>query len=551
MKPTVTRMVPNYILQNHHRFNFDDAKGNPHLTEVSNALDTVNVELEMMPVASIAHAERETPAVRAQQIPTVDVVTEARSERLQRNESAMSSDARSDEDEPLPYSAARTQPETMRNPPSVADGANSAILNLLKTNATSRPPLTSISMPVGLFNTSTRFDVKRGRDVTSSSDNGGQTEMDKVSYEGYKCSSGKEKSRHGYVIQSHLEARERSVIDKNIVEEFEVESRYTEIESPQDTLVNETGCGAEQSLPNLRMTSFHFTAPFASLSPATDISFDRASERSAGHSPTSDTFGDGETVLIHEEQQDIKFNPKDLHAQKQGQIKHRRVISTTSSTGLSIKPYMPTRVRSRTNEGILELRAGTHNASMSEKRTHQHRRKISLGLPINIPPPAPAPSVVPEHISSISTREERELEYKQRHTFIGTASLDDFLEVLELSPDHTTTKPKVAKAFVFLASMEQLLARQSSSQATGWDLISRITPEITYGNFDYLAQAHIKLGSVTLRQFLQLIPFDEKDSIAAMGVVGAFCAASHLDKNVGSGVGGSKAKAFRIWMLKQ
>ena len=43
--------------------------------------------------------------------------------------------------------------------------------------------------------------------------------------------------------------------------------------------------------------------------------------------------------------------------------------------------------------------------------------------------------------------EERELEYKHRHIFVGTASLDDFLEILEVGPTYTTTKRQVAKAF--------------------------------------------------------------------------------------------------------
>ncbi|KAF2799695.1 hypothetical protein K505DRAFT_230443, partial [Melanomma pulvis-pyrius CBS 109.77] len=186
-----------------------------------------------------------------------------------------------------------------------------------------------------------------------------------------------------------------------------------------------------------------------------------------------------------------------------------------------------------------------------------HRRKISLALPIKVRPvrhqiplPAPTPPTVPEKTAPASSQVERELEYQHRHTFIGTASLDDFLEVLELSQDHTTTKSKVAKAFVILASTEQLLARQSSSHGTGWELVSRITPDVSSGHTDYLTQALVKLGSITLRQFLELIPFNDKDETAAMSVVEAFCGASHLDKTVGSGTG-SKAKAFRSWLLKQ
>jgi hypothetical protein len=65
-----------------------------------------------------------------------------------------------------------------------------------------------------------------------------------------------------------------------------------------------------------------------------------------------------------------------------------------------------------------------------------------------------------------------------------------------------------------------------------------------------LVQAHVKLGYVALRQFLELIKFDEKDVTNAMGVIEAFCAASHMDRTAGSGAG-SKAKAFRSWILSK
>ncbi|CAN9471713.1 unnamed protein product [Alternaria alternata] len=147
--------------------------------------------------------------------------------------------------------------------------------------------------------------------------------------------------------------------------------------------------------------------------------------------------------------------------------------------------------------------------------------------------------------------EERDLEYKHRHTFIGTASLDDFIEILEISKTHTTTKGAVARAFVQLASAEQLYARQCSTRNNGWELItptSLTVMDVT--SVDYIVQLRVKLGSITLRQFLDLIPFDEDDEAAAVHVVEAFSIASHMDTTAAIGTI-SKAKAFRSWLVEQ
>lgn len=144
------------------------------------------------------------------------------------------------------------------------------------------------------------------------------------------------------------------------------------------------------------------------------------------------------------------------------------------------------------------------------------------------------------------TPAERELEYKHRHTFVGTASLDDLLELLEMNATYMTTKAAVMRAFVSLASNEQLQARQSSTQPNGWDLVSRVTPDISIT--DFVAQLQVKLGSITLRQFLDMVPFDEKTDVMALRVVEAFSIASHIDAKAGMDAG-SKARAFRNWMI--
>jgi hypothetical protein len=117
------------------------------------------------------------------------------------------------------------------------------------------------------------------------------------------------------------------------------------------------------------------------------------------------------------------------------------------------------------NDGVLELKTGTPAANTPKTLAHQHRRKISMNLPIKVQffkhfvfmPLVLAPLTIIETFPSVPTFGERELEYKQCHTFIGTASLDDFLEILEHSSDHTITRPNVSKTFIILASTDSSL----------------------------------------------------------------------------------------------
>ncbi|KAH8731560.1 hypothetical protein GQ44DRAFT_604639 [Phaeosphaeriaceae sp. PMI808] len=251
--------------------------------------------------------------------------------------------------------------------------------------------------------------------------------------------------------------------------------------------------------------------------------------------------------------------------------RHSRAPSTEPNFRSAKRASLPLRARTKTNEGLLQLQA---NPTKPERPTTAQERRISLGIPIkgaiaqaeglqrskfgtllDTPPQTPKTprtprTRAPEKSGPAATlrQKERDLEYKHRHTFIGTASLDDFLEVLEVSQDHTTTKAAVGKAFLVLASSERLLARQASSTAVGWDLVSRTIPDVV--NTDYVVQAHVKLGSITLWQFLDLIPFDDQEETGAMNVVEAYSAASHMDSKAGVGAT-SKAKAFRSWMVHQ
>ncbi|KAJ4291960.1 hypothetical protein N0V90_009858 [Kalmusia sp. IMI 367209] len=218
------------------------------------------------------------------------------------------------------------------------------------------------------------------------------------------------------------------------------------------------------------------------------------------------------------------------------------------------------RARRITNDSVLELKASPAKLGQVKSPAKQHRRKVSLKLPVNVrkpqhgPPPlktlTPSP-VLDEDTLALYEREERELEYKHRHIFIGTASLDDFLEILEVHPStYITTKRQVTKAFGILACAEQVQARQSSISSAGWNFVTRITSDDILTRTDYLTESHVKLGSISLGKFIAKIPFDDKEEIDATKVVDAFCLASRLDGEATYG-SQSKAKAFRIFMVRE
>jgi len=251
-------------------------------------------------------------------------------------------------------------------------------------------------------------------------------------------------------------------------------------------------------------------------------------------------------------------------------LRHRRYLSSQSSFEVTETPQIPLRSRSRTNDGLLLFGANSSKETTDNAPEIRHRRKVSLNLPVNThasqvsttqPFGKPGVKSCTKRTSGMETAyyttsvdvltpEERDLEYKHRHTFIGTGSLDDFLETLETTPNHTATKDAIARAFVHLAASEQLYARQCSA-GQGWDLVMRTTLSlIDVTSVDYIVQSQVKLGSITLRQFLDLVPFDEVDEVAALRVVEAFSIASRLDATACIAAR-SKARAFRKWMVDQ
>lgn len=246
---------------------------------------------------------------------------------------------------------------------------------------------------------------------------------------------------------------------------------------------------------------------------------------------------------------------------------HQRQASIDSAFDATETPSVSVWSRSKTDDGLLPFKANAARDSMAPSpKPARHRRKISLNLPINTPVDlsegfrqpefseragSPRRKLAPISISNSLKPEERELEYKHRHTFIGAGSLDDFLELLEISSTYTTTKAAVARAFIHLSSTEQRYARQCSTSPEGWHLVSRTTLDVMdITSVDYLLQLQVKLGSITLRQFLDMIHFDDENEATAVHIIEAFSAASHIDSQSGVGVG-SKARAFRSWLVTQ
>ena len=258
------------------------------------------------------------------------------------------------------------------------------------------------------------------------------------------------------------------------------------------------------------------------------------------------------------------------HMQRQNP-RYCRHSSSNSAFGTVGVASVPLRSRSKTNAGLLSFKASPFKDHMNKPVRGFHRRKISLNLPVKaqviqpeVSPRSKLPdlnscAVLPHRLQTAPktamvntlTPEERDLEYKHHHTYIGTGSLDDFLELLEVSDIHLTTQNAVVKAFLQLSSTEQTYARQFSPEPDGWELVSRVKLDVMdVTSIDYIVQLQVKLGSIKLRKLLEMIPFDENKQATVMQVVEAFSAASHMDATTTMGIR-SKARDFRSWIIAQ
>lgn len=234
--------------------------------------------------------------------------------------------------------------------------------------------------------------------------------------------------------------------------------------------------------------------------------------------------------------------------------RHRRNFSVDSTfTALRRSAPRTLRAQRNNNGGLLEFRASAAKPD-NPTPTRAHRRNVSITLPI--------PKIVSQCGGSqhtqvqtstsnkpgIAVQAELELQYKYRHIFIGTASLHDFLDILETSSLTSTTKLAVMKAFTILASKEQRLYRRSSMDPDDWDLVTRITPNDP--DFDCITMARVRVGSISLQQFVDSIPFDISGETPTLATVLAFKNASRMDAEQAR-CGESKASAFRSWLLSQ
>ena len=252
-------------------------------------------------------------------------------------------------------------------------------------------------------------------------------------------------------------------------------------------------------------------------------------------------------------------------------VRHRRHLPSSSAFDTVRAALDPSRSRSKTSDGLLSFKASPFRGPADKTIRGRHRHKISLNLPVKVQiaqsetsaqrklPDLSFWAESPHHLqtapgtamTSTLTPDERDLEYKHRRTFIGTGSLDDFLELLEVSDTYLTTQNAVVGAFVQLSSAEQIYARQFSTEPDGWELVSRVKLDVMdVASIDYVIQLQVKLGSITLRQFLDMIPFDKNKQAAAMQVVEAFSAASHMDAKTTMGTT-TKARWFRSWIVAQ
>ena len=105
----------------------------------------------------------------------------------------------------------------------------------------------------------------------------------------------------------------------------------------------------------------------------------------------------------------------------------------------------------------------------------------------------------------------------------------------------------MAKAFVKLSSKEQLLAREASLAPEDWEFIHRTTTDMGNEYGDYIFQERVKLGSISLKAFLELIMWDGDDADVLV-VISAFQVASVMNCKIEQS--GGKAKPFRSWLAQ-
>ncbi|KAF2744100.1 hypothetical protein M011DRAFT_196869 [Sporormia fimetaria CBS 119925] len=177
---------------------------------------------------------------------------------------------------------------------------------------------------------------------------------------------------------------------------------------------------------------------------------------------------------------------------------------------------LPLAKRRRNTHGLLDLQTSAVREAPATVGPDgaKHKRSQSLKLPIMIKPywdkatalqvnPATPSSMYNHRIAQLQKQRvaEQELQYLHQHIFIGTASMDDFLNALVMSPDHMTRSSDVIRAFAMLAEREQECFRRKAMfcDREMWELVRPVDPAAD--NEDFLSLTHIRLGTVSLEEF--------------------------------------------------
>jgi hypothetical protein len=111
------------------------------------------------------------------------------------------------------------------------------------------------------------------------------------------------------------------------------------------------------------------------------------------------------------------------------------------------------------------------------------------------------------------------LQFQLENTFIGTICANKFLKALDKDSKGYTAKASVAEAFIALAAKEHALMIAQGVISTG---VTIVTADMTEQWSDINLQQRIKLGTVSLWDFLAKIDFWGDDSVSDVEVIRAF-----------------------------
>ncbi|ORY13842.1 hypothetical protein BCR34DRAFT_599614 [Clohesyomyces aquaticus] len=104
--------------------------------------------------------------------------------------------------------------------------------------------------------------------------------------------------------------------------------------------------------------------------------------------------------------------------------------------------------------------------------------------------------------------------YDDRRTFIGTISLEDFIDVLNCGDDGATNKMKVCEAFAALAAHEHKMMGSNSATVATYE------PDTYFKSV--VAQNRIKIGAISLYMFLKEVTLEPDGSTTDLAVDEAF-----------------------------